>query len=121
MYITERDFYFSASHYLPEHEKCGKMHGHNWKVTVRVQGEVNERGMTIDFAQMKRIIKPIIDYRFDHKCINDELTHPTAENIGRRIFELLRKYLNIHSITVEETRDCRVTYTGEEREEREGK
>lgn len=82
-------FKFSAGHYLPhvpEDHPCHRQHGHNYKVEVIVRGERNPRtGMVVDFHEINRIIKPLIE-QLDHHNLNDlgilELQNPTAENIA---------------------------------------
>jgi len=34
--------YVDSAHYLPGHGKCGKMHGHTYKIEVLIEGEVQE-------------------------------------------------------------------------------
>jgi len=109
MYVIERDFYFSAAHYLPGHPKCGELHGHNWKVTVGVYGEELTNGMIIDFQDIKVVIQSFINRRYDHREIQIGQP-PTAENIARDIWTHLRSYLDIYYIKVEENRDSRAIY-----------
>lgn len=59
---------FSSAHFLIGHEKCGKIHGHNWKISAIVKGEVNEKGWVLDFSILKKIIDEIIN-DFDHKLL----------------------------------------------------
>ena len=40
--------YIDSAHYLPGHGKCGRVHGHTYKIEVLVEGEVRENGMVID-------------------------------------------------------------------------
>lgn len=59
---------FSAAHFLLTHEKCSRLHGHNYKVRVAVRGETDENGMVIDFhALMQRVLA--ICKEIDHKVI----------------------------------------------------
>ena len=44
---------FCAAHFLVAHDKCSRMHGHNYKVRVAVQGEMDEGGMVVDFGYLK--------------------------------------------------------------------
>lgn len=44
---------FCAAHFLVAHEKCSRMHGHNYKVRVAVQGQMDEGGMVVDFGYLK--------------------------------------------------------------------
>ncbi|MCK4717968.1 MAG: 6-carboxytetrahydropterin synthase, partial [Thermoplasmata archaeon] len=33
---------FSASHFIPGHKKCGRLHGHGYGVRVRGHGDIGE-------------------------------------------------------------------------------
>ncbi|PIN66866.1 MAG: 6-pyruvoyl tetrahydropterin synthase [Candidatus Altarchaeum sp. CG12_big_fil_rev_8_21_14_0_65_33_22] len=59
---------FSSAHFLIGHEKCGRIHGHNWKVKVEVEGELEERGWVIDFTLLKNIADELLN-KFDHKML----------------------------------------------------
>lgn len=71
-------------------------HGHNYDVIVKVTGYVNEEtGYVMDMKVLSDIIKTEIEERFDHKNLNLDTVefkelNPTAENICRIIFEILR-------------------------------
>lgn len=68
----------SAAHHLPGYDGCcSQLHGHTWRIEVWIHGEVQSNGMVVDF----RTVKEIID-RLDHKCLNDVLPNPTAENLA---------------------------------------
>ena len=61
---------FSAAHFLtiPDH-KCESLHGHNYVVTVLVEGPVDRTtGFVVDFAVVKKVLRPVID-RIDHKVL----------------------------------------------------
>jgi len=63
----EEDIKFSAAHYIPDHPKCGGIHGHTYFVrnlTVEVD-EFDKNGMSIDFG----IIKDYFKREWDHKFI----------------------------------------------------
>jgi len=58
---------FSACHFIPNHPKCGSLHGHTYAVSVRLEGEqVGE--FIIDFEMVKGIVNNICD-RLDHKVL----------------------------------------------------
>jgi len=65
---------FSASHFLPGHERCGRLHGHTFAVSVRLEGQTNEMGYVADFFDIKNIIKSIIE-PLDHRVLVP-LGHP---------------------------------------------
>jgi len=59
---------FSACHFIPGHEKCSKLHGHSYIVRARLEGDVGENGMVMDFVDIKRSLKKIAD-EMDHKTL----------------------------------------------------
>lgn len=95
---------FSAAHSIPGHWKCGKVHGHNFKVEVEVEGEVRN-GMVIDFYDLKKIIREIIG-KYDHDLLNNYFENPTSENVCIEIFNQLKKRgLNVVKVRVSESPD----------------
>jgi len=69
---------FMAAHRLPGHPKCGRLHGHNWRVEVWINGEVDPMtDMVVDFGVISELAK-----RLDHKCLldkNDDLRYKLQE------------------------------------------
>lgn len=63
-----KEFRFEASHRLPNHPgKCRRLHGHSWRLTVVVEGEVDSStGMVMDYDEIKKVMQPIID-DLDHR------------------------------------------------------
>ncbi len=58
---------FSACHFIPNHPKCGCLHGHTYAISVRLEGEqVGE--FIIDFERVKGIVNEICD-RLDHRVM----------------------------------------------------
>ena len=109
------EFYFAAAHRLPRYEgPCFRMHGHNYKFFVAVEGEVDPAtGMIADFGEIKRIVGERILARVDHRTLNDVLDNPTAENIARWIWETLAPSLaGLAEVRLYEIPDCCVTYRG---------
>ncbi|MBK7149001.1 MAG: 6-carboxytetrahydropterin synthase QueD [Bacteroidetes bacterium] len=113
-----KTFRFEAAHYLPhvaENHKCRNMHGHSYKFTIYVQGEVNpESGWVVDFHDIKLAIAPTVD-ELDHQVLNSVLglENPTAENITiwlwNRIKPLLPQLSKIH---LKETETSGCVYEG---------
>ena len=63
-----REYWFSAAHRLEGHPKCGRLHGHNYKVVVELEGPVGAKGMLVDYGHLDAIVKPLINL-FDHRYI----------------------------------------------------
>lgn len=118
--VKVRDF-ISSAHYLREYKgKCENLHGHNWEVEVTVEKkELASDGMVIDFKELKKYLKEIVD-QLDHKVINDEVeyfkTHnPSAENLSKYIYDLIQEKVVNHGAKVKqvdvwEQRDSRASY-----------
>jgi len=61
---------FSAAHFLtlPGH-MCERLHGHNYRVAVRVEGGIDPAtGFLLDFAVLKQALKALIE-PMDHKLL----------------------------------------------------
>lgn len=64
-------FTWSASHLLPGHFKCSRMHGHNYVMDVEIEtgDSVNLKdGMIVDFVKIKKFIRDMIE-EYDHKLM----------------------------------------------------
>ena len=59
---------FSACHFIPRHEKCSRLHGHSYIMRLRLEGDVGEDGMLMDFVVLKKELKAIASV-FDHRTI----------------------------------------------------
>ncbi len=87
-------------------------HGHNYELIVKLVGEVNtDTGYLFDLKILNDIIQEEIIERFDHKNLNLDTIEfktliPTAENIARVIYEILRRKIDFQydlEITLYET------------------
>ena len=59
-------------------------------MTIEVEGEVNEHGMVIDFKDIKRILKPLVD-AWDHATLvaaYDTDLKKAVELLGSKYYEL---------------------------------
>jgi 6-pyruvoyl tetrahydropterin synthase/QueD family protein len=67
-----RTYTFSAAHVILGHPKCGRMHGHNYRVIVEVEGPLwGYQNWIMDFGVLDEIVKPIIN-SLDHHFILPE-------------------------------------------------
>lgn len=109
------EFYFAAAHRLPRYEgPCFRMHGHNYKFFIGLEGEVDPKtGMIADFGVVKQLVQEHVLARVDHRTLNDFLDNPTAENIARWIWEVLEpRIAGLCEVRLYEIPDSCVTYRG---------
>lgn len=120
MFINILKQSFSSAHKIDGHKgKCAFLHGHNWTVEIAVASyKLDHLGMGMDFADIKRLVKPVID-ELDHCYLNDlpYFQHflPTAENVAKYIYESLvsifsNEDVDIQEVIVWETDGCGVKY-----------
>ena len=112
-------FIIEAAHRLPnvpEGHKCGRLHGHSFRVELHLRGEIDpDTGWIIDFADVKEVFAPYYE-RLDHNYLNDipGLENPTSENFARWIWhEIKGKLPSLSKVVVCETCTCGAVYSGE--------
>ena len=90
-----KSFTFDSAHFLPnvpEGHKCKNVHGHTYRLTVFLEGELEPHlDWVIDFAELKKVINPILD-EIDHKLLNDieGLENPTCEIIAIWLWDRIK-------------------------------
>jgi len=104
-----RQYHFEAAHLLPhvpDGHKCKRLHGHSFRVTVTVGGEVDPvLGWICDFADIDEAWRPLHEL-LDHRYLNeiDGLDNPTSEVLARFILERITLARGrVVSVTVHET------------------
>jgi 6-pyruvoyltetrahydropterin/6-carboxytetrahydropterin synthase len=114
-----KEFTFEAAHRLPNvpaGHKCSRLHGHSYRVTLHVQGQVGaDSGWVMDFADITEAVKPI-QAQLDHYYLNEieGLSNPTSENLARWIWQRVRPRLpQLSQVMVRETCTSGCIYRGE--------
>lgn len=111
MITVSKEFRFEAAHslpHLPPEHKCHHVHGHGYKVVVKVGGLISRaEPWVMDYAEISAIVNPIIE-RLDHKNINGLIETTaggatTAENIAYWIFCQLPLRRGFKQVDVHET------------------
>ncbi len=115
---------FSAAHFLRDYQgKCERLHGHNYKVHVTVQGETLAfNGLLVDFKDVKRLTDQALE-DLDHYHLNEtppfDKLNPSAENIAWHIHNQVSRSLEalrvdvpvrVAEVKVWETDTCFATY-----------
>lgn len=92
--LVSKEFTFDSAHHLHDYEgKCKNLHGHTYKLQVIMLGKTDDRGLTLDFGDIKRIVKERVIDRLDHQYLNEVLPpmNTTAENMVVWIYEELHQ------------------------------
>ncbi|UCG38169.1 MAG: 6-carboxytetrahydropterin synthase QueD [bacterium] len=117
--LSVRDGFAAAHRLVGSGGKCEALHGHNFRVTLRVVGQnLDEAGMLVDFGRLKGVLKEIIG-QLDHSDLNSHPAFtkdsPSSENIARFIWKLAEERLSVEgveveSVTVSESETASATY-----------
>lgn len=114
---------FSASHQLRNYNgKCEHLHGHNFGVSVEVEGTELDPSVEIlfDFGELKRLTREAVK-ALDHKHLNELPAfverNPSSENIARHLYLDLKAKLaelapqvRLRSVSVSEKGTSRAMY-----------
>ena len=131
MFRVTREIHFCYGHRLLNYDgKCKYLHGHNGRAIITIESAtLDERGMVLDFSDIKNVVSTWIDEKLDHRMLlhnTDPVVpllekmgeplflmdeNPTAENIARLIFEFTAsRGFPIVECQLWETPRCFATY-----------
>ncbi len=111
----QAEFHFAAAHRLPFYDgPCFRMHGHNYKLVVQVEGKPDPRsGMILDFVELEKVVQQAVLQRCDHHTLNDLMENPTAENLSVWMWDQLKAPLpGLARVQLFETDELSVVYEG---------
>ena len=117
--IIFKQFTFDSAHFLPnvpDGHKCKEIHGHTYQLTIFVEDKLHDDyGWVIDFADIKRIVVPIVK-AVDHKLLNNipGLENPTCEKVAIWLWDKIKPDLpQLSKIELNETPTSGAIYEGE--------
>ena len=87
---VSRIFSFDSAHRLEDYVgKCNNLHGHTYRLELTVRGTPDQRGIVMDFGDLKAIFKEYYEPILDHQYLNDSLpmVNTTAENLAIWFFD----------------------------------
>ena len=132
MFRVSRQIDFCYGHRLLNYEgKCRHLHGHNGQAIITIEtAGLDDRGMVLDFSEIKRVMSRWIDENMDHRMLllrDDPAVpaleklgeplhlmdvNPTAENIAKMIFEFAAEQgFPVVEVCLWETPRCCATYS----------
>ncbi|MGE5673632.1 MAG: 6-carboxytetrahydropterin synthase QueD [Mycobacterium leprae] len=119
-----RIFAFDAAHNIENYEgKCHNLHGHRYKLELTVRGVPDQRGIVVDFGDLKALYREEYEPLLDHRYLNESLGMPnsTAENLSIWFFDhwdavVRPRYPHIQPVRIRlwETDNAFVTLTYED-------
>ncbi|MCX6657517.1 MAG: 6-carboxytetrahydropterin synthase, partial [Euryarchaeota archaeon] len=59
---------FSATHIIPMHSKCGRLHGHDYAINAKIEGEMGPDGVIMDFISVKEFLRGVAA-ELDHRVL----------------------------------------------------
>jgi 6-pyruvoyltetrahydropterin/6-carboxytetrahydropterin synthase len=87
-----KEFTFSAAHHLHLYAgNCKSLHGHTYRLVITMSGHLDERGICVDFNDVRMIFEEVLKPRLDHRYLNEVLPpmNTTVENMIVWIWENL--------------------------------
>ncbi|MCU5745798.1 6-carboxytetrahydropterin synthase QueD [Staphylococcus sp. SQ8-PEA] len=95
-YELNKDFNFSAAHYIPSEDagKCMRTHGHTYFVNLTIVGDsLDQNGFLVNFSELKQLVHG----QFDHQLLNElpafRDVSPSTEMVARTIYEIVQDHL----------------------------
>ncbi|MDG2304504.1 MAG: 6-pyruvoyl tetrahydropterin synthase family protein [Candidatus Binatia bacterium] len=80
--LNKEYFKFSCAHFLifPDGSK-ERLHGHNYQVTVEIEGDLTEQGLVIDFLDAKPVVRDLCDSLDEHWLVPSQHPELTVEEL----------------------------------------
>lgn len=131
MFRVSQEIDFCYGHRLRDYSgKCRSLHGHNGRAVVVLEARaLDDRGMLVDFSDIKASLAAWVDAELDHRMLlraDDPALpllqqlgepvyvmpcNPTAENIARLIYQEARaRGFPVAEVTLWETRRSCASY-----------
>jgi 6-pyruvoyltetrahydropterin/6-carboxytetrahydropterin synthase len=67
--VTKDHLVFCSGHFISyEGDKCERLHGHNYRAAVEIEGALDENHYVFDFIALKHLTKAITD-ELDHRMM----------------------------------------------------
>jgi 6-pyruvoyltetrahydropterin/6-carboxytetrahydropterin synthase len=69
VHVAKDHLVFCSGHFISyEGDKCERLHGHNYRATVEIEGDLDENHYVFDFIALKHRTKAITD-ELDHRML----------------------------------------------------
>ncbi len=71
LFLSRDYMIFSSAHFVVGEKFIETLHGHNYKILINIYGNQDEENMILNFYDIKKVLKPIVD-NLDHKILIPE-------------------------------------------------
>jgi 6-pyruvoyltetrahydropterin/6-carboxytetrahydropterin synthase len=89
--VTKDHLVFCSGHFISyEGDRCERLHGHNYRATVEVEGDLDENRYVFDFIALKNRTKAITDELDHYMMLPTRNRHITVEEGPRGVRVLYR-------------------------------
>lgn len=75
VYVSKDSFKFNAAHFIAYRGFRERLHGHNYRVSVRMEGPVGGDGYVVDFGDIKRAARDVC------AALNERLIVPMLSDV----------------------------------------
>ncbi len=84
--VTKDHLVFCCGHFISyDGHQCERLHGHNYRATVEVEGPLDENFYVFDFVALKQRTKEITDELDHHMLLATRNAHIRVEEQGERV------------------------------------
>jgi len=89
--VAKDYFNFASAHFLIfANERREPLHGHNYQVSVTMEGELDRAGVVLDFISFKPLVKQVCD-ALDHRTLIQTKSSAISVRTNVREVEILYK------------------------------
>lgn len=109
-YIVRIKKHFHGAHFLTYYKGGPEpLHGHTFAIEVYIESDIlDEGGVSIDFVEVDKYLDSVLP---NYKLLNDVFDFsPSAENLAKYFFDLLKNKYNVKKVVVWETENCASEY-----------
>ena len=84
--VTKDHLTFCSGHFISyEGDQCERLHGHNYRTAVTVEGGLDSNYYLFDFIALKRLTKAVTDELDHHMLLATKNTHIKVEESPERV------------------------------------
>ncbi|VTR98634.1 6-pyruvoyl trahydropterin synthase family protein [Tuwongella immobilis] len=86
VHVTKDYLVFCCAHFITyDGDQCEKLHGHNYRVAVELEGALDENHYVFDFVSLKKRMRAIVDELDHHMLLATKNPLIRVEEQGHRV------------------------------------